>query len=64
MSRKTAHNTVYKLWLGMSALGKSCGFPKAGFYQQRSVPRHATAHIHKRCPQYEKTAHDNIYFDN
>ena len=46
---KTGGNTVYKLWLGLSSLGKSCGFSKASFYQERSVPRHATAHIHKRC---------------
>ena len=40
-----APNTVYKLWLGQSSLGKSCGFSKASFYQERSVPRFATAHI-------------------
>ena len=43
-----AHNTVYKLWLGLSSLGKSCGLPKASFYMERFVPKHATAHIHKR----------------
>ncbi|WP_157491888.1 hypothetical protein [Gelidibacter mesophilus] len=26
---------AYKLWLGQSTLGKSCGFPKAGFYLER-----------------------------
>jgi hypothetical protein len=48
------HNTVNKLWLGQSSLGKSCGFPKASFYQERSVPRNATAHIHQRWQQAEK----------
>ena len=36
-------------------LGKSCGFSKASFYLQSSVPGHATAHIHQRYPQAEKT---------
>ncbi len=26
-------------------LGKSCGFSEASFYQERSVPKHATAHM-------------------
>ncbi len=55
MNKITAGNTVYKLWLGQSTLGKSCGFSKASFYQERSVPRHATAHIHQRCKQAKKT---------
>ncbi len=25
------------------------------FYQERSVPKHATAHIHKRCAAYKKS---------
>lgn len=52
-------NTVYKLWLGQFTLGKSCGFSKAGFYQERSVPRHATAHIHKRCKTFEEMLEHN-----
>jgi len=48
MEIKPVANTVYKLWLGLSSLGKSYGFSKASFYQERSVPGHATAHIHKR----------------
>ncbi|MBG44711.1 MAG: hypothetical protein CL530_12165 [Aequorivita sp.] len=49
----TVANTVYKLWLGQSSLGKSCGFSKASSYQERSVPKHATAHIHKRWQTYK-----------
>jgi hypothetical protein len=41
----TFYNTVYKLWLGLSLLGKSCGFPKVSFYLERFVLKHATAHI-------------------
>ena len=52
--KTTGANTVYKLWLGISSLGKSCGFSKAGFYQERSVPGHATAYIHKRWLQFDK----------
>jgi len=36
---------VYKLWLGQSSLGKSCGFPKASFYLEKLVQTHATAHM-------------------
>ena len=39
---------------GQSSLGKSCGFPKAGFNLERFVPRHATAHIQTRCKQFGK----------
>ena len=49
------HNTVYKLWLGLCLLGKSCGFSKASFYLERFVPKHATSHIHKRCQLFENT---------
>ena len=49
---KTVANTVYKLWLGQSSLGKSSGFSKASFYHERSVPKYATAHIHKRCASF------------
>jgi uncharacterized protein YcfL len=52
---KPAGNTVYKLWLGQSSIGKSRGFSKANFYQERSVPTHATAHIHNRCATYKQT---------
>ncbi|MEW4925770.1 DUF6090 family protein [Algibacter sp. 2305UL17-15] len=52
---KKLANKVYKLWLGLSTLGKSYGFPKAGYYQERSGPRHATAHIHKRCNTFDQT---------
>jgi hypothetical protein len=38
-------HTVYKLWLGLSSLGKSCGFSKASFFLDKSVLKHATAHI-------------------
>ena len=34
---------------GSVSIWKIYGFPKASFYQERSVPRHATAYIHKRC---------------
>lgn len=40
-------NKLYELWLGQSTHGKSCGFSKPSFYLERSVPRQATAHIHK-----------------
>ena len=36
---------------GSVSIWKIYGFPKASFYQERSVPRHATAYIHKRCKQ-------------
>jgi len=38
---------------GLSYPRKSAGFSKAGFNQERSVPRHATAHIHKRYYFFE-----------
>ncbi len=49
-------HTVYKLWLGQSTLGKSCGFSKVSFYQERAVPKRATAHIQTRWQQssYQK----------
>ncbi len=37
-------------------LGKSYGFSKASFYLERFVPRHATAHMHKRCASLPQTA--------
>ncbi|MCK0127020.1 hypothetical protein MWU76_21710, partial [Gelidibacter sp. F2691] len=43
--REDSFNTVYKLWLGQSALGKSCGFSKASFYLERFVQSHATTHM-------------------
>lgn len=52
-TKTPATNTVYKLWLGHSSLGISCGFPKASFYLERFVPTHATAHIHKRYGAFE-----------
>ncbi|SDG50202.1 hypothetical protein SAMN04488027_102244 [Psychroflexus sediminis] len=48
-------HTIYKLWLGLYSLGKTCGFPEAGFYLERFVPRHATAHIHNVAHNAEKT---------
>ncbi len=47
-------NTVYKLWLRLSQLGKSCGLYKASFYLERSVPKLATAHTQKRWHQFKK----------
>ena len=60
LKQKPAGNTVYKLWLGQSTLGKSCGFSKASSYLERSVPRHATAHIHKRWQQLKNTNIESI----
>ena len=48
-------NTVYKLWLGKSLLGKSCGFSKASFYLERFVPKNATAHIPNVTQHLRKT---------
>ena len=56
---KTVANTVYKLWLGQSSLGKSGGFSKASFYHERSVPKYATAHIHKRYASIKKQNDEN-----
>lgn len=44
---------LYKLWLGLSILGKSGGFSKASFYPERLTPNHATAHKQKRCKQFK-----------
>ncbi|MEZ2416239.1 hypothetical protein ACA086_14870, partial [Muriicola sp. E247] len=52
-NEKPVYNTVYKLWLGQSTLGKSCGFSKASFYFESFVLKHATAHIHKRCNAFK-----------
>jgi len=54
VQESTNGNTVYKLWLGQSSLGKSCGFPKVSLYLERFMLKHATAHIHKRCGAFEK----------
>ncbi len=60
-NKNTAGNIVYKLWLGLSSLGKSCGFPKASFSLERFVPRHATAHIQNR---YRQGYDDNPTINN
>jgi len=35
---------------------KNYGFPKARFYLERFVLKHATAHIHQRCASLPQTA--------
>jgi hypothetical protein len=35
---------------------KIFGFPKVSLYLERLVPKHATAHIHKRCASLSETA--------
>jgi len=39
---------------GFISIWKIYGFPKVSLYLERSVVKHATAYIHKRCAQYKQ----------
>jgi len=39
---------------GSVPIWKIYGYPKAGFYLERFVLKHATAHIQQRCHQAKK----------
>tara|TARA_R110002051_G_C8738549_1_gene498760 strand:- start:655 stop:870 length:216 start_codon:yes stop_codon:yes gene_type:complete len=63
-NKKATANTVYKLWLGQSSLGKSCGFSIASFYLERFVLKHATAHIHNRWHSLKiENEKNNLHFN-